>query len=73
MSRLFIAVGVPDGVKTLLARHQDDLKEKLPADLVRWTDPATTHLTLVFLGEVPTLNLGVVRQGWTLPAAGPNP
>ena len=63
MSRLFIATSVPEAVKTLLARQQDDLKEKLPRDLVRWTDPATTHLTLVFLGEVPTPNLGVVRQG----------
>lgn len=47
----------------LLAQQQSDLKEKLPDDLVRWVDPATTHLTLVFLGAVSAANLGVVRQG----------
>ncbi len=63
MSRLFIALSVPDAVKTLLGKQQRDLKEKLPGDLLGWSDPATAHLTLVFLGEVRSQDLGVVRQG----------
>ena len=47
--RLFVAVPVPDAVKTAAARAIEELK-RAGGD-ARWADPAALHLTLRFLGE----------------------
>ncbi len=46
MHRLFVALDLPRYHKDALAAMQEGLPD------VRWTDPATLHLTLAFLGEV---------------------
>lgn len=50
--RSFIAVELPDQIKTALASVQQDLKAQAPPRAVRWTRPESIHLTLQFLGDV---------------------
>lgn len=50
MTRTFIAVELPDDVRTYLAREITRLSRAVPG--VRWVDPASLHLTLAFLGEL---------------------
>lgn len=48
--RAFIAIELPQDIKTYLARIQDRLKTA-GAD-VKWVEPKNIHLTLKFLGEI---------------------
>jgi len=50
--RAFIAINLPDDVKSALSRLQARLKtgERFP---VKWVDPYSIHLTLKFLGNIP--------------------
>jgi len=50
--RLFVALRIPDEVKTGIARAQAELRCKTSAGSVRWTSPDQFHLTLKFLGGV---------------------
>jgi 2'-5' RNA ligase len=59
--RAFIAIDLPDGIRTVLGQKQADFhaaltressaKPKRESD-VRWTRPEGIHLTLKFLGEI---------------------
>lgn len=46
--RLFVAVDVPDPVKSGLARVVDPFRDRVPG--ARWTRPGGWHVTLKFLG-----------------------
>jgi len=48
--RTFIAIELPEEIKTILERIQNDLKQT-HAD-VKWVNPENIHLTLKFLGEI---------------------
>jgi len=48
--RTFIAIELPEEIKTILSRIQDELKQT-HAD-VKWVKPENIHLTLKFLGEI---------------------
>jgi 2'-5' RNA ligase len=50
--RSFVAVELPDEARDALADLQENLKYQVPPKTVRWTRPASIHLTLQFLGEV---------------------
>src|SRR4051812_7451283 len=50
--RLFIAISVPDAVKTEMEQAQAELRRALPEGCVRWTRREQFHLTLKFLGSV---------------------
>jgi 2'-5' RNA ligase len=50
--RLFIAISVPEGVKTEMEKAQAELRRALPEGCVRWTRREQFHLTLKFLGSV---------------------
>jgi 2'-5' RNA ligase len=56
--RSFIAIELPDEVKSALAQLQTQLKtgKQLP---VKWVDPYSIHLTLKFLGNI---DLNKVRE-----------
>lgn len=57
--RLFLAVPLPEEVRSLVRSLVDDLKrEGWP---VRWVDPDAAHLTLHFLGEVPREEAELLR------------
>lgn len=57
--RSFIAIELPEGLKTELRRLQTRLKSDGPTG-VRWVDPASIHLTVKFLGDVPVDKLSEV-------------
>jgi 2'-5' RNA ligase len=50
--RLFIAVAIPEEVKSKLAEAQSELRRVMPEHGVRWTPREQFHLTLKFLGDV---------------------
>ena len=50
--RLFIAVTVPEEVKTEIEETQGTLRHALPKECVRWTKREQFHLTLKFLGNI---------------------
>jgi 2'-5' RNA ligase len=50
--RSFVAIELPDEARVALADLQEDLKAQAPPKAVRWTRPASIHLTLQFLGDV---------------------
>lgn len=52
--RLFIALPVPQAVKDELRRAQNELRAVFDGGGVRWTRPEQIHLTLKFLGNVPS-------------------
>ena len=49
--RIFIAVGLPEDVKTHLAAVTQVLAGQMPPRAVRWVTPERMHLTLRFLGD----------------------
>ena len=51
--RLFIAIPLPDEVRQALAAIQRQLQQAGPVP-VRWVKPEQMHLTLQFLGNVPS-------------------
>ena len=53
MWRLFIAILLPEEIKTRLAEAQRALQRRAPGGLARWTPLEQVHLTLCFLGDVP--------------------
>ena len=63
MFRLFIAIPVPDAVKAQLEILQEQLREQLPRDCMRWTRPGQIHLTLRFLGDVSSDKLTDLNKG----------
>jgi 2'-5' RNA ligase len=57
--RLFVAICLPDAWHTALRRQQEELRQRLgaAAGALRWVRPEGCHLTLVFLGETPAMEL----------------
>jgi 2'-5' RNA ligase len=51
MLRTFIAIELDEGVKDVLGRLQDRLREQVSPGSVRWVRPGSMHLTLKFLGD----------------------
>lgn len=51
--RAFIAVELPEAVKTTLAALGRELDGRVPPGSVRWVRPEAMHLTLRFLGDTP--------------------
>jgi 2'-5' RNA ligase len=51
--RLFIAISLPERVKTEIEKAQAELRGVLPGDGFRWTKREQFHLTLKFMGNVP--------------------
>jgi 2'-5' RNA ligase len=60
--RLFIALPLPDNVKTVLQTYQAQLKTNLDNPNIHWTTPEQWHLTLIFLGTTPSEKLKSIQQ-----------
>jgi 2'-5' RNA ligase len=58
--RTFIAIELPSSVQQGLADLQGQFKRKRPP--VRWVAPAKIHLTLAFLGEIPSDRVGIAGE-----------
>jgi RNA 2',3'-cyclic 3'-phosphodiesterase len=52
MFRTFVAIAVPEEVRTELLAAQHDLQTVLPRQAAAWSKPDNMHLTLRFLGNV---------------------
>lgn len=69
--RCFIAIELPDPVKSCLAQLQDELK-KCKAD-IRWVNPDNVHLTLKFLGNIKEEMLQTIINGMKKVCSSSNP
>ena len=58
--RLFVACEVPDDVKECIGEVIENLRSH-SGNAVRWIRPEGVHVTLKFLGEVPTKKLPAVK------------
>lgn len=58
--RLFVACEVPDDVKDSIGEVIENLRAR-SGNAVRWIRPEGVHVTLKFLGEVPTKKLPAVK------------
>ena len=58
--RTFIAIPLPDDIKTYLKRVHD-LLEPI-SEGIKWVDPVNMHITLKFLGETPEWMLEDVKN-----------
>jgi len=57
MLRSFVAVEIPAGIQSAIARSTAPLQKALPKPLIRWVTQQNIHLTLKFLGDVSPANL----------------
>lgn len=58
--RLFVALAIPEEVRTRLEALMNGLREEWPASpqkKPRWTNPENLHVTLKFIGSVPEAKL----------------
>ena len=61
--RAFIAISLPDTLKKELDELEKILKRRCP-DVIKWVEPVSIHLTLVFLGQttddkIEEINFGI--------------
>ncbi len=61
--RSFIAIELPEGLKTELARLQYKLKVEKPR--IKWVSPDSIHLTLKFLGDIEIRAVDRIEQAMT--------
>src|SRR5690606_8317778 len=73
--RLFVAIDLPGPLKDNLRDLQGRLCSALgpAARAARWVDPAGTHLTLAFLGNVDAGRVGEIDAALRAPAAASPP
>jgi RNA 2',3'-cyclic 3'-phosphodiesterase len=60
--RLFIAIPVPLDVREEIGRAQGQLRRHSPPGAIRWTRPEQFHVTLKFLGDVPTAQVAALES-----------
>ena len=61
--RSFIAIELPEDLKTELGRLQAKLKVDKPR--IKWVSPDSIHLTLKFLGDVDPASIDKITQAMT--------
>ncbi len=69
MLRSFVAVEIPAGMQSALARCTAPLQSALPKPLIRWVAPQNVHLTLKFLGDISPVNLEWLAEALKVEAA----
>src|SRR5260370_11091929 len=68
--RLFIALAVPLDVRKEIGRTQGQLRRHAPPGAVSWTQPEQFHVTLKYLGDVPTPQLAELAKSVSTAWAG---
>ena len=71
--RLFLALTVPEDVKSAIERAQKELRSAVSEGLVRWTRREQFHLTLRFLGNVAAERLRALQDSTRKACAGFGP
>lgn len=66
MIRAFLAVELPDSLRTRLAQVQQELKQRLSGSIsktvrVSWVQPVSIHLTIKFLGDMDEQSIEPMR------------
>ncbi len=61
--RAFIAAPLPPEVAAALRRLLEELQASFPAPAVRWSRPEQIHLTLKFLGDIPSASVDELTAG----------
>jgi 2'-5' RNA ligase len=61
--RSFIAIELPESLKTELAGLQSKLKVEKPR--IKWVSPDSIHLTLKFLGDIDATAIDRIEQAMT--------
>jgi 2'-5' RNA ligase len=64
--RAFIAIDLPESVKSFLSEAQEALK--VYGFRVKWVRPQNIHLTLKFLGDTATADIAKIAEAMTLAA-----
>lgn len=67
--RAFIAIELPEAILAELGNIEARLKPQMPHDAVRWVKADSIHLTLKFLGQVPSDQLGLITSSLRSAAA----
>lgn len=70
--RLFIAIAVPPDVRQEIGRAQGQLRRSAPPGAIRWTRPEQFHVTLKFLGDVPSTQAAPLEAAVARVCAGVN-
>ena len=68
--RLFIALAVPPDVRQEIGRAQGQLRRNSPPGAIRWTRPEQFHITLKFLGDVPSAQVEALKTSVSEVCAG---
>jgi RNA 2',3'-cyclic 3'-phosphodiesterase len=67
--RAFIAIELPAAILGEVEKVEARLKPQVPLDTVRWVKADSIHLTLKFLGQVPSDQLGLITSALRTAAA----
>ncbi len=67
--RAFIAIELPVSIRQAIIKQTARLRQSLSEEIVRWVPLENIHLTLKFLGDVPTSHVGFLKQSLTQTAA----
>jgi 2'-5' RNA ligase len=59
--RLFIAIELTPAVREWLGKARSVLSARIPSSSVRWVETGSIHLTLKFLGEIPSGRIEGIR------------
>jgi len=73
MIRAFVAIELDDALKAALQRVQARFKRDARSQAGRWVSPDSIHLTLQFLGDVPTQRVDEIAQAIARGCAGVEP
>jgi 2'-5' RNA ligase len=60
--RAFIAIELPAAILDELDKIEERLKPQMPAGAIRWVKPDSIHLTLKFLGQVPSDQISLITS-----------
>ncbi len=60
--RAFVAIELPEAILTEIGEVVARLKPQMPPDVIRWVKADSIHLTLKFLGQVPSDQLSLISS-----------
>ena len=60
--RAFIAIELPEAILVEVGKIEERLKPQMPPDCIRWVKPDSIHLTLKFLGQVPSDQIDLIMS-----------
>ena len=67
--RAFLASEVPTSFQDAIQAATTGLRKNLGDDLIRWVPVHNVHLTLIFLGDISSSSLDLIKQMMTVEAA----